>query len=169
MPATGFLLHIGLGSNGLLLHMGLASNDLLLHMGLATDLFLHMGLVTGLLLHMDPATVLLLHMGLATGLLLLMGLYPLSGLLSHMSLDLALFTHGPLPDSYSCCRQVGAAEPVTHSAPFSIFGITTIVGFSRCGSCVIFCSETSCLCIYILRSCFFFFSFPSNLFRPSAL
>ena len=46
-----------------------------------------------------------------------------------MGLDLGTwpsFTHGPWPDSYSCCRQVVAAEPVTQSAPFSIFGITSL-------------------------------------------
>ena len=60
-------------------------------MGLATDLLLHMGLVTVLLLYMGLATVLLLYMGLATSLLFHMGLYLLSGLLSHMGLDLAFF------------------------------------------------------------------------------
>ena len=87
--ATGLLLHMGLATV-LLWHMGLATG-LLSHMSLATDLLLHMGLATGLLLHMGLAIVLLLCMGLATGLLLHMGLYSLSGLLSHMGLDLAFF------------------------------------------------------------------------------
>ena len=60
-PATGLLLHTGLGSNDLLLRMGLASNDLFLRVLLDNDL-LHIGLATVLLLQMGLAG-LLLHVG----------------------------------------------------------------------------------------------------------